>query len=83
MPPDKDFKDVVDPGDVLGVILGRLGGFHPGDPGPEVYAIFSSLSQDQRRGVASAVSEAVGAIADVKGTAYGKIANIIGSQKKD
>ena len=52
-----------------------------GDPGPEIYQTVASLSQQKQAQVAQVVSEAVGAIANVKGTAYSKIASIIGSDE--
>jgi hypothetical protein len=55
---------------------------NPGDPGPEIYQVFSSLPQEKQLAVVSVISEAVGAIAGAKANAYGKIAGIIGGQKQ-
>lgn len=54
--------------------------FPPGDPGPEIYRIFTSLPQEKQMAVASVINEATGAIANIKGNAYGKIAGILGGK---
>jgi hypothetical protein len=59
----------------------RFRPFPPGDPGPEIYQVISSLPQEKQLAVAAVVSEAVGAIAGIKGSAYGKISGIIGSSQ--
>lgn len=55
--------------------------FPPGDPGPEIYRVISSLPQDRQHAVIAVLTEATGAIANIKGNAYGKIAGIIGGGK--
>jgi hypothetical protein len=50
---------------------------HHGDPGPEIYQVVSSLPAERQRQVAAVVSEAVGAIAAIKGGAYAKISGIL------
>jgi hypothetical protein len=54
---------------------------HHGDPGPEIYQAVASLPQEKQAEVARVVSEAIGAIATVKGGAYTRIASIIGSDE--
>lgn len=75
MPPSKE--DII-----LGEILNWRPVIHHGDPGPEIYRILETLSEEKQRLAAGVISEAVGAIAIAKGTAYGQIGEIIGSQKE-
>lgn len=58
----------------------RFRPINPGDPGPEIYQVVSSLPQERQQAVVAVISEAVGAIANIKGVAYGKIAGIIGGK---
>jgi hypothetical protein len=58
----------------------RFRPINPGDPGPEIYQVVSSLPEERQQAVAAVISEAVGAIASIKGNAYGKIAGIIGGK---
>ncbi|HYK36641.1 hypothetical protein [Alloacidobacterium sp.] len=58
----------------------RFNPINPGDPGPEIYRVVASLPQERQQAVVSVISEAVGAIANIKGAAYGKIAGIIGGK---
>lgn len=60
----------------------RFRPFPPGDPGPEIYQVIASLPQEKQLAVVSAINEATGAIAGIKGNAYGKIAGIIGGHTK-
>jgi hypothetical protein len=52
------------------------------DPGPEIYSVVEHLSEENQRAVGAVVSEALGAIANVKAIAYQKIAGIIGGAQQ-